>query len=184
MLEFIQELTESRLFRHEDDLNNNSAESLGRLLYMGVLSLEMLTYINEREARAYANRSIQYNEFDKMRPSATDLANLIAVLSNQDNYKNRIQVNTAISPPVLQLKQYLRSLSQNASQHAYNRMMLMNLEGQLRISQQELRQIRRVVGDWKSADKTQHNLVIKQLTRDISMNAPLFDMLILLKKHA
>lgn len=184
MTEFLQEITEARLFRYEDGVQGRTAQQLSQLLYMALLGLEALRYLDERAAREYANQTLRYNDFDKMRPSTTDLANLIAVLSNQDDYRDRIDVNVAISPPVLQIRRYLRNLSQRVETHAYDRSMLLNAESSLKVSQADLRQIRRVVGDWNRADKTQQNLAYKQLVRDFARNAPLFDLVYELKKHA
>lgn len=181
---FLQEIIEARLFRYEDGLTNKTAGYLGQLLYMSLLGLEALRYLDERAAREYANQTLRYNDFDKMRPSATDMANLISVLSNQDNYRDRIDVDAGVAPPVLQLRRYLRNLSQRLETHAYDRAMLINAESSLKVNEQDLRQIRRTIGDWNHADKTQQNLALHQLIRDFSRNAPLFDLGNLLKKHA
>lgn len=183
MTEFLQELAEARLFRYEDALEDQPAGHLGELLYMSLLGLEALRYLDERAAREYANNTLRYNDFDKMRPSTTDMANLISVLSNQDDYRDRIDVDAGISPPVLQIRRYLRNLTQRLETHTYDRSMLLGAESSLKVKQQDLRQIRRVVGDWSRADKTQQNLAFQQLTRDFSRTAPLFDLVNLLKKH-
>lgn len=182
-MNFLNELSEARLFRYEEGTNGKRAVELGRLLFMSLLALEALRYLNESAARAYANQTLMYNDFDKMRPSTTDMANLIAVLSNQEDYRERIDVDTKISPPVLQIRRYLRNLTQRLETHAYDRSMLINAESALGINQSDLRQIRRVVGDWDRSDKTQQNLALRQLIRDFNHDAPLFDLLSELKKY-
>jgi hypothetical protein len=182
-MNFLTELTEARLFRYEGNLGNKTARELGEMLFMSILCLEMLRYLNEPAARAYASQTLRFNEFDKMRPSTTDLANLIAVLSNQDDYKEQIDVDKKISPPVLQLRTYFRNMINGGSQHAINRSMLLKLESYLGIQAQDLRQVRRVVGDWADHDKTQHNLAFRQLVRDISARSPLLDILTMVKSH-
>jgi hypothetical protein len=181
---FLQEITEARLFRYEEGVQGRTAKQLGQLLYMALLGLEALRYIDERAAREYANNTLRYNDFDKMRPSTTDLANLIAVLDNQDDYRDRIDVDASVSPPVLQILRYLRNMTQRLETHAYDRSLLLNAESSLKISESDLRQIRRVVGDWSRTDKTQQNLAYRQLVRDFARNAPLFDLVYELKKHA
>ena len=182
-MNFLTELTEARLFRYEGNLGNKTARELGEMLFMSILCLEMLRYLNEPAARAYASQTLRFNEFDKMRPSTTDLANLIAVLANQDDYRDRIDVDASVSPPVLQIRRYLRNMTQRLETHAYDRSLLLGAEGSLKISDSDLRQIRRIVGDWGRADKTQQNLAYRQLIRDFTRNAPLFDLLYELKKH-
>jgi hypothetical protein len=181
--QFLQEITEARLFRYEDGVQGRTAKELAQLLYMAMLGLEALRYIDERAAREYANNTLRYNDFDKMRPSTTDLANLLAVLGNQDDYRDRIDVDASVSPPELQIKRYLRNMTQRLETHAYDRSMLLNAEGSLKINNSDLRQIRRVVGDWSRTDKTQQNLAYRQLVRDFTRYAPLFDLFYELKKH-
>ena len=89
--EFIKnELTEARLLRNEQNLPK-TADTLINSLYLHILTLEILRHENPGLAKNYAKRTLQYQTFDKIRTSATDLHNQLAVLTNKDLYHDKIK---------------------------------------------------------------------------------------------
>jgi hypothetical protein len=183
MFDFIkQELVEAKMFRTPVVLGGLSASDLARVLYMSLLSIELLRYDDESTARNYAAKTIQYGDFDHMRGSVTDVGNLMAVLSNQSDYEDRIKTNYDVSAPILQTKSYLRGVWQGSFQHGRDRQFFMNLENALNINDSSSYQVRRTVLDWNSANSSERHNALSNIRREFNRHATRLDILEILPK--
>jgi hypothetical protein len=163
MFDFIQELNEARLYRGTSTLEGRSAEELAKISFLMIMMLEILRTEDNSFARKYGEQTLQYEQFDAMRSNATDLHNLLAVLNNQDKYDERITVNHKISVPVLQLRRYLRDISNKRKDRGLDRSLFIKLEDFFKISDSNIRQIRRFVGDWYDVSNNEKANVRKQI---------------------
>jgi hypothetical protein len=183
MFEFIkQELTEARMFRLPISLEGNNAHALARVLYLGLLSIELIRHFDEETARTYCYRTIQYGDFDHMRTSGTDVGNIIAVLGNQKDFEHRMIIDLAISAPLLQVNTYLRGVWLNTFQHGRDRQFFMNLESALGINESLFYQIRRTVVDWNLHSKNDHKAAISNIRRELMRHATRLDIIEFLPK--
>jgi hypothetical protein len=162
---FINELTEARLFKYPSQVDNMEASRLAQILYCGMLALEIIRHEAQPRAYQYAMKSITYGDFNHMRSASTDLANLIAVLSNQKDFQNKIKINTSISAPALQSRAWLRTFLYGGSDERRTRMFLIELEGNLGISGSDLKAARRIVGNWRDSSKEEHRSALTALKR-------------------
>lgn len=173
--EFLEEIKESRMFRGVAGLRGQRAYELGRVLYVAMLSLELIKQYDERRSQMYAYRTLQYHDFDKMRNGATDVANLVAVLSNQHEYQERIEVNFDVHAPSLQLQSYMQRLRMGISSLTLDRQFFLNLEHALGISDSTLTGIRRIVMDWKRSNRWEKQNAVSNLRRELQRHAMLLD---------
>jgi hypothetical protein len=155
MLDFIQELNEARMYRGTDTLKGKKADDLAKVAFLMIMMLEILRDLDADFVKKYAYETMSYDNFEHMRSNATDLHNLLVVLSNQTNFEDKIKVNPKISAPILQLKRYLRDLTNHSKDHSQDRQMFMKLEGFFNISDSIVKHIRRSVGDWATCSHTE-----------------------------
>jgi len=148
MLDFIQELTESRMYKGSDTLRGKTAKELARVTYLMILILEILRKEDNKFAQDYAQQTLAYDDFDHMRTNATDLHNLISVLTHQDKYANRIKEDKTISMPSLQTKRHLRDMIRGVYVKQMVLQYLLTVERFLKIDDSLLKQMRRQVGEW------------------------------------
>jgi len=127
------------------------------LLFASILTLEILRQEDEMAAWSYAQKTMTFKDFDKMRSGGTDLGNLIAVMTNQDAYSDDFKTNIRVYLPELQTKAYLRSFSTFTQSQV--RQFLLRLDSDLMISDPQMHQVRRAVGSWD-----EHDNIHKQMT--------------------
>ena len=169
MVNFIQELTEGRVFKDGSTVRGKSAESIADLVFLMILTLEVIRHENKKLAKDYADQILKWQEFNSMKSSANDLYNLIAVLDNQDKYDVFIDTNRSIAIPKLQLFRYLRDLVRNTDSHNLDRQFLIALEDFLKVS--NYKSYRRTVGDWTIASPTERQNVVTMLKRELNSKA-------------
>jgi len=185
-LDFItKELVEARMFTGTASIGKHSLSELSRILYLNLLAVEILRYTDLDMAQHYANQTLQYGDFNHMRGSGTDLANLLAVISNQNDYDDRLEIDDKVVAPVLQTKSYLRGVWQlnPRGQHSRDRMFFMNIEAQLGINDSMLWSIRRGVLDWELLDSHERTRVLNNMRREIQRHAMRLDLAEYLPKH-
>jgi translation elongation factor EF-1beta len=165
-LPFIKELVEARLFFGPTDLKNRPASEIAEIIYLIFMMLEIIRWQNNSWAKKYADQTMQYNTYDAMHYAGTDLANLLAVLNNQDVFKHDIKVESDVNIPLFQINRYLRGFSSNNS-HSDDVRFFWQLEDYLKIySKPLLRQLRRDAGNWDNLqhkDRVQFIQLLRQL---------------------
>jgi hypothetical protein len=149
MLPFIQgELIESRLLRTVHGVNGRNARDLAKMMYTAILALEILRWENPAEAQRYARDSIMFGDYDTLKPAASDLYNLMVILSNQDQYKEIIVPDYDVSPALLETKNYLRRIYNGMPSQMSDRFILLNMQQLLNIQQVDIIGARRTVAFW------------------------------------
>lgn len=163
------------MFRGSAGLRGQKAHELGRVLYVALLSLELVRKTDEGAARAYAIRTLQFGDFDNMRMGTTDVANLICVLNNQSDYEEKIKVDFNVSAPILQISSYMQNLRQRYFSSGMTRQFFLNLESMLQINDSTLWQIRRTVIDWRRSTDMEKSMAVGFIRREIARHAMLLD---------
>lgn len=179
---FLQELVEARMFKFPENLRGASAVTISRLLFAGMLALEILRNENEYQALVYANHTLAFNDFDHMRSTSTDLANLISIVSNQDRYLDDVKTKIGLYAPELQIKAYLRTLITARNDPARVRQFLLKLDEALMIAGSDMRQARRIVGDWSYASTGEKHIAWVTLTRVFNTHGSQLDIYLLAKQ--
>lgn len=163
MLDLIQELTESRIFFNADTLKGKDIHTLAELAFCMTMALEIMRYTKEKVARNYADQTFKYQDFDKMYYSPTDLYNLLVVIGNQTDFEDKITTDLGVSFPKMGYKRYLRDIIAGRRDHNTDRSFFYRLEQAFKIGDSSLKQIRRIVADWKTADRGEREYIKKQL---------------------
>jgi hypothetical protein len=180
---FLQELVEARMFVYPENLKGKDAITIAKLLFCSMLALEIVRHENESRAQEYVNRTMAFNDFDHLRPSATDLANLIAVVANQDRYLDEVRTKIGLYAPELQIKAHLRTFTGAKNDPARIRQFLLKLDEALMIAGSDMRQARRIIGDWLRSSNGEKKIAWATLTRVFSSYAPSLDIYLLAKNY-
>lgn len=176
-LEFIQELTEARMFRNRDTLGGKSAADLAKTVFLSLLALEIMRTLDPNYTKKYALDTISYENFKGMRNNATDLHNLLSVLNNQLDYASKIQPDAAIAIPALQIKRYLRDIENNRKDKALDRQFFYKLESFLKITDPEYKELRRSIVDWGMNSSVEKRNIIRSIKHDMNKTSLQLDLL-------
>ncbi len=182
-LNFLDEITESRLFRYASRIENTKIETLAVTFYVMMLMLHILRFEDDTWAREYVAKTLQYNEFTTFRSSASDMHNVIAVITDQGSYEFAGGSNAAIGIPLLGLKRYMRDIQyQRPEKRLLDNSLFLDLESNLKLRDSQLRQFRRTVMYWKISSKTQKRTLTMRLSHILSQLGQTNDMLQQFKK--
>jgi hypothetical protein len=144
-LPFLQELAEARMYKNRDTLQGKTAEELAKGMFLMIMMLEILRKEDSSFAKRYSINTQWNQDFRSLRLQASDLHNIITVLSNQDQFADKIAVNKAISPPILQLKHYFRDIENDRKDRGWDRAFFKKLEEFLKINDSACREDRKSV---------------------------------------
>lgn len=177
MFDFIQEIAEARLYRNGETLKGKSAEDVAKITFLSILMLEILRFVDKGYSKKYAADSLPFQNFTAMRPSATDLHNLLSVLAEQDKYASKITVNHNISVPELQIRRWLRDIENSKKDVPLDRQLFLKLETFFQIKDSSLRNIRRHVADWGISSHSEREAtinLIKQMANQLTQQSDLY----------
>ena len=134
--QFINTLTESRLFRQPQTLNNLGKQGLKDLTFLYILLLYILYNEPETHEKAvlYAKRTKSYRDFDTFYIGGTDLYLLINANLG------------SINKPLLLM--FLDRLVNTNVEREFVHRFLLNAQNTLRVNNNVLRSARRYVQDW------------------------------------
>jgi hypothetical protein len=178
MLDWLrEELTEARLLRTVHGVNNRTASELARMMYASLLALEILRYEDPDAAKRYAQQTVWLGSYDKLNPGATDLYNVMVILSNQDEYEDLIKTNYDISPGLLEANAYLRRIWSGSPSTLQDRYVLLNLSKLLHVdSTVDLMTIRRHASFWDNSRDYEQKMAVKLLLANIRRLGPALDL--------
>lgn len=165
-------LIEARTFRNPQTLEKYSKQELGEILFLFMLVLNIMVHVEPDQAKKYADATLQYPAFATIKLSATDLCNLITALYRAKAYLDE----TSVPLPILDIKRYLRGLSNEFADVAFTRMVLMKCQNVLKIQNSILQKLRRNVADFSTlsdAEKIDTGRQIYRLIRKSSYNGDL-----------
>jgi len=165
--EFVKELSEARVFRNPTNLPAIGISNIAENFFNAALALQIMKYENPKAAQAYAQRTLA-NGFDGWRSSGSDFNNMAQILSNPDRYANRLNIDRAVSVPSLQLKTWLRNMSQGKQDTDYDRRFFLALQRQLGVQSPGLISARRVVADWNRSLGNERAVATAKVHRGLS----------------
>ena len=79
---FLQYVSEARIVRRQDDLSRYTYQEIEERVFLSFLALAFLKMFNSSKsfAKQYANATMTYGGFERVRTTANDLHNMLAVL--------------------------------------------------------------------------------------------------------
>jgi len=184
-LEFIDHLTEARMFRDTKDIKGKSADEIASIVYLMIMMIEILRHTNPSWVANYASQTTNYNPYENIHYAGTDLANLLAILIHQDTFSGTIKINGSISLPIFQVQRYLNAVkSQSKTSHNDDASFFWRLEEYLHLySNGALRILRRDVGIWKELSWADKNRIILILRREMDRHSSNTDIYLWFKSN-
>jgi len=165
--DFIQELSEARIFRNPTKLPTVGVGSIAENFFNAALALQIMKYENPKAAAAYAQRTLA-GGFDGWRSSGSDFNNMAEILKNPDRYNDRIKFDRKVGVPSMQLKTWLRNMSQNRYDTNADRKFFLALQRQLGVRSAGLINARRIVADWERSVGNERTEAISRVHRGMS----------------
>ena len=146
--EFIQELSEAKLFRNPTKLKDASVGQLADSFFNAILGLEILKHTDPVAAQKYAKQTMAYGNLNGWRSSGSDLHNMAHLLINNRRYTDKLEIDRVVTVSELQFKTYLKNLAQGRNDPTFDKRFLLNLQKGLGINSPGLRSARRLIADW------------------------------------
>lgn len=165
--EFIKDLGEARIFRNPTKLPNVSAGTVAENFFNAALALQIMKYENPKAAAAYAQRTMA-GGLDGWRSSGSDFNNMAEILKNPDRYGDRVKFDRRVSVPTMQMKTWLRNMSQSKYDANLDRKFFLALQRQLGVRSPGLIGARRVVADWERSVGNERTQAISRVHRGMS----------------
>jgi len=170
-----QEISEARLWRQSRQFGEMDGRGIADLLYLSFLSL--LTFAKDDYksdyAKAYARQTSQYGTFTMFRSHATDIYLLAYQVKNPKNkhisLKNNIESTRFLKSLSFDSRKFYFILSKIARGNLNKSEIstyLFRLETQLKISNANFKQYRRLINDWENLKFAQRQYVTSKLIQD------------------
>tara|TARA_R110000868_G_scaffold25269_1_gene98600 strand:+ start:45 stop:716 length:672 start_codon:yes stop_codon:yes gene_type:complete len=146
--EFINEvITEARYIRNVNDTIGRDATDIGESFFEQLLMMQQLKFENPKAAKKYATDTLRFGNFSNVKPGATDLHNLAAIIQNPDKYAG-VTSGGAVGIDEIDFKRYLRNIINGKDDPALDRKFLLAQQKKLKIKSPFLKSARRLVGDY------------------------------------
>ena len=171
---FLQYVAEGRVVRRQSDLARYTFQEITERIYLSFLTLALLkTFSQTRSfAKSYATQTLTYGSFDRVRTTANDLYNMLAVVTgNPDVVQKLANKNQAMalrqrqSVPELAIRRYLRDLREDYK-------FLTQLESALGISNLDYKNLRRAISDYLSLDTKRKQITATRLLQALKAKLP------------
>jgi hypothetical protein len=182
-VKFIQQLSESKLLASQSSYRKYSAKQVSELVYLHVLALRILASepLSHKFAHDYAMRSARYLGFAQWYQNATDLHLLIHALVDENVDLKMPETSTQFKETLyldeVEIRHWLREISQNRISEAHTKSLFLHLDGQFRIRDGSLKAIRRIVQDWPHNTTRQKQLAMTRLLQIMRVRARQSDLL-------
>ena len=171
---FLQYVAEGRVVRRQSDLSRYTFQEICEKIYLSFLTLALLKNFGSTRkfAKSYTAQTLTYGTFDRVRSTANDLHNMLAVVVGDPSITDKLankNVARALrqrqSVPVLAVKRYLRTLEDD---YAF----LSNLESSLGISNSDYKNLRRAISNYVDLDSDRKRVTATRLLQALRAKLP------------
>ena len=171
---FLQYVAEGRVIRRQSDLQRYTFQEICEKIYLSFLTLSLLKNFSRTKSfvKTYANQTLVYGAFDRVRTTANDLHNMLAVVSGDPEVVQKLANKNAAmalrqrqSIPVLAIRTYLRSFSNDYK-------FLTQLEKALNITDLDYRNLRRAISDYPGLDSKRKQFTATRLLQALRAKLP------------
>ena len=162
---FLQYVAEGRVVRRQSDLQRYTFQEICEKIYLSFLTLSLLKNFTRTKgfAKTYANQTLAYGEFDRVRTTANDLHNMLAIVAGDPAIVQKLANKNAAMAlrqrqniPVLAIRRYLRSFKNDYE-------FLTQLESALGISNMDYKNLRRAISDYLNLDSKRKKITATRL---------------------
>lgn len=151
---FLKYVVEGRVVRRPGDLQRYTFQEICEKIYLSFLSISLLKNFSQTAnwVKSYSRETITYGDFDRVRYSANDLHNMLAVVDGDTAITQKLSDKNAamalrqrISVPTLAVKRYLRMLNSDYE-------FLASLERALQIKSTDYKNLRIAIASFNTLD--------------------------------
>jgi len=171
---FLKYVAEGRVIRRQSDLSRYTFDEITERIYLSFLALALLKNFShtKRFAKSYADQTLTYSGFDRVRTTTNDLHNMLAVVSGDQEIVKKL-ANPVVAQaqrqrrtiPVMSIKRYLRSLDNDFK-------FLTQLETALGIQNVDYRNLRRAIADYSNLDHKRKGITTTRLLQALRAKLP------------
>jgi len=171
---FLKYINEGKVIRRHSDLERFTFPEVTERVYLSFLALSLMSQNNTTRlfVKSYADQTLHYGTFDRVRMVYNDLANMLAIVSGDPEItkklknKNQAQAMRQRQPlPVMSVRRYLRSWED----HFKN---LTQLERALNITDANYKNMRRAVANYTTLDTKDKARTLARLKQLLQAKLP------------
>ena len=171
---FLQYVVEGRVVRRQSDLSRYTFQEICEKIYLSFLTLALLKNfgLTRKFAKSYTAQTLTYGTFDRVRTTANDLHNMLAVVAGDPSITDKLANKNVAGAlrqrqvvPLLAIKRYLRTLDND---YAF----LSNLESYLGISNSDYKNLRRAISDFINLDSSRQRITTTRLLQALRAKLP------------
>lgn len=186
-LEFIESLSEARMFKTRDQISREGARTLTDHLFVSLLSLFAMSndYNYAPVAAEYARRTGSRGNYNSPNPSGTDLYQTIYSLKRPGEMFGSDKDGMLMNKVNLEdqhIKRFVDKLKTGNVSSAEAGQFFFRLERNLKIEDPKLRAARRLVQDWEKLSTTQRQLASTQIMKYFRISGKRSDLMPLFAK--
>ena len=171
---FLQYVAEGRVVRRQSDLQRYTFQEITERIYLSFLTLALLKNFSQTKnfVKSYSAQTLTYGSFDRVRTTANDLHNMLAIVAgNTEIVQKLANKNAAMAlrqrqtVPVNSIKRYLRDFK---NEYRF----LTQLERGLGISNPDYKNLRRAISDFISLDSKRKKVTATRLLQALKAKLP------------
>ena len=162
---FLQYLVEARAVRRPGDLERHTYQEICEKVYLSFLALALLKNFSQTLgwAKRYSQEALTFGDFTKVRGTANDLHNMLAVVDGEErvieklaNSKQAKALRQRTHVPTMAVKRYLRTFKDDYQ-------FLTQMERSLSIANSDYSNLRRTISDFKNLDSGRRKIAVTRL---------------------
>jgi len=171
---FLQYVAEGRVVRRQSDLARYTFQEITERIYLSFLTLALLKNFSQTASfvKSYAGQTLTYGSFDRVRGTANDLHNMLAIVAGDPAIVQKLANKNAAmalrqrqTVPVTSIKRYLRDFKNDYK-------FLTQLEVALGISNPDYKNLRRAITDYISLDIKRKKVTATRLLQALKAKLP------------
>ena len=171
---FLQYVAEGRVVRRQSDLQRYTFQEITERIYLSFLTLALLKNFSQTKnfVKSYSAQTLTYGSFDRVRTTANDLHNMLAIVAGNTEIVQKLANKIAamalrqrLTVPVNSIKSYLRDFK---NEYRF----LTQLERGLGISNPDYKNLRRAISDFISLDSKRKKVTATRLLQALKAKLP------------
>ena len=171
---FLQYVAEGRIVRKQSDLSRYTFQEICDKIYLTFLTLSLLKNFSSTRnfVKSYATQTLTYGSFERVRSTANDLHNMLAVITGSPDIVSKLaNKNVALALrqrltfPDLAVKRYLRTFRNDYQ-------FLTQIEQALKITDSDYRNLRRAISDYLNLDSRSKKITVTRLLQALRSKLP------------
>lgn len=166
---FLKYVVEGRIVRRPGDLQRYTFQEICEKIYLSFLGISLLKNFSQTAnwVKSYSRETMTYGDFDKVRYSANDLHNMLAVVDGDSAITQKLSNKNAalalrqrLSLPTLAVKRYLRMLNSDYE-------FLASLERALQIKSTDYKNLRLAIASFNTLDGRRKKVAVTRLLQAV-----------------